>query len=148
VPYSTLHAEVGRLTDAGCCDAFAKAFRDAVREGIIQATELPSLFTLPKVFYRQGRQGTYQRSTQDMVFEHTPAYEDWFANINRELAGRRRYNDLKPILMTIQASLVDFEHLAGATGQPPLPTSDQGQTRRTSGTRPVSVQKPAPNKKK
>ncbi|GHF58718.1 hypothetical protein HNQ07_004080 [Deinococcus metalli] len=148
MPYSTLSAEVGRLTEAGRSDAFAKAFRDAVRDGIIQATELPSRFTLPKIFYRQGRQGTYERSTQDMVFEHTPEYEDWFANIDRELAGLRRYNDLKPILAIIQESLVDFEHLASATGQPPLPTYEQGETRSRSRTRAASVQKTPPKKKK
>ena len=48
-----------------------KLFKAAVREGKIEAMDLPERFTMPKVYVRRGAEGSYQRDTRDMLYDAT-----------------------------------------------------------------------------
>ncbi|GGK35987.1 hypothetical protein GCM10008955_32440 [Deinococcus malanensis] len=113
--YAKLSDQVKKLTNPQRSDAFVKQFRNAVREGEIEAADLPGRFTLPKEFTRRGQEGTYSRDVKDMVFEVTPEFEEWFDNVNAELATNRRGAKVRPTLENIEAGLVDFRALAAAT---------------------------------
>ncbi|CAM3427615.1 hypothetical protein DEDE109153_16530 [Deinococcus deserti] len=123
----TLSEQVQKLTNPQRSDAFVKAFRTAVREGIIEAAELPQRFTLPKEFSRRGQEGTYNRDVKDMAFEVTPEFEEWFERTNMELATNRRGAKVKPTLENIEAGLIDFKALAAATREKMEASFSKGQ---------------------
>ncbi|MFC4638455.1 hypothetical protein [Deinococcus hohokamensis] len=128
MPYAKLSEQIQKLANPQRSDAFVKQFRNAVREGDIEAADLPSRFTLPKQFSRRGQNETYQRDVKDMVFEVTPAFEKWFESINSELATNRRGAKVKPTLENIEAGLIDFKELAAATRQKMEASYAKGQT--------------------
>ena len=76
--YEKLSAQVENLTNPQRSDAFFKQFREAVREGKIEAADLPERFELPKEYRRRGADETYTRTVKDMVVNVTPAYQKWF----------------------------------------------------------------------
>lgn len=128
MPYATLSEQVKKLANAQRSDAFVKAFRAAVRDGEIEAADLPARFTLPKEYQRRGEKETYSRAVKDMVFEVTPAYDTWFADMNTQLATARRGGTIKPTYENIEAGLVDFKALAAATRQKMEASYSKGQT--------------------
>ena len=92
-----------------------KAFRDAVREGDIDAAFLPEPFTLPKRFSVLGSDEVRSKDVKDMLFDLTPEVEAWFENINRELSAGRRGARVKPTADNLQAGQVDSKALAEET---------------------------------
>ncbi|MBZ9750731.1 hypothetical protein K7W42_07640 [Deinococcus sp. HMF7604] len=115
MPYIKLSEQIEKLTNAQRSDAFIKQFRDAVREGKIDAADLPSRFELPKQFSRRGSDETYSKTVRDMVFDHTPEFDAWFDETNQGLNTGRRGSKPKATLENIEAGLVDFKELAAAT---------------------------------
>ena len=127
MPYARLSEHVLKLSNPQRSDAFVKAFRTAVREGVIEAAELPQRFTLPKEFSRRGQEGTYNRDVKDMAFEVTPEFDEWFERTNLELASNRRGAKVKPSMENIEAGLIDFRALAAATREKMEASFSKGQ---------------------
>lgn len=125
--YKKLSEQIQELSNPQRSDAFVKQFREAVREGQFDATYLPERFTLPKEFSRRGGEGRYQRDTRDMLFEVTPAFEQWFEQTNKELAVSRRTGTVKPTAENIEAGLVDFKALAAETRRKLQASYEKGQ---------------------
>ncbi|GHF44236.1 hypothetical protein HNQ07_001878 [Deinococcus metalli] len=146
--YVTLSTEIKKLVNAQRSDTFVKELRAAVRDGTVEAADLPARFTLPKEFSRRGEEDTYRRDVRDMIIEVTPAYEAWFADMNKELAVSRRGGTVKPTLENIEAGLVDFKALAEATRQKMQSSFTKGQTLGKSRKGSASTRKPAPRKGK
>ena len=117
--YKKLSDAVAEMTNPQRSDTFIKEFKNAVREGKFDAAYLSTeRFELPKQFNRRGERGegkTYSHSTRQMIFEVTPAYEQWFEEKNRELAATRRGGTIKPTLENIEAGLIDFRSMAEQT---------------------------------
>ena len=152
MPYARLSEQVQKLSNPQRSDAFVKAFRTAVREGVIEAADLPQRFTLPKEFSRRGQEGTYNRDVKDMAFEVTAEFEEWFERTNVELATNRRGAKVKPTLENIEAGLVDFKALAAATREKMEASFTKGQKlgssrKKATSTKSASVsRKPAASK--
>lgn len=127
--YKKLSEQLQELDNPQRSDAFVKAFREAVREGKIEATYLPERFTLPKQFSRRGAEGTYQRDSREMLFEVTPAFEKWFDQTNAELTAtaRSRGGQPKATAENIEAGLVDFKALAEETRKKMQASFEKGQ---------------------
>ncbi len=127
--YRKLSEQVQLLTNPQRSDTFVKDFKNAVREGEFEAAYLSNeRFQLPKAFTRRGSDATYNRSMREMIFEVTPAFENWFEEKNRELAASRRGGSIKPTIETIEAGLVDFSELAKATRQKMQASYNKGQS--------------------
>ncbi|GHF58507.1 hypothetical protein GCM10017781_38490 [Deinococcus metalli] len=126
--YTTLSEQVRKLANAQRSDAFVKEFRAAVRDGTFDAADLPQRFTLPKAFTRRGQDDTYSRDVRDMVFEATPAFDEWFADMNTQLTPARRGGTIKPTYENIEAGLVDFKALAASTREKMQASYTKGQT--------------------
>ena len=148
MPYTTLSDQVKKLVNAQRSDAFVKEFRTAVREGKIEAADLPTRFTLPKAFTHRGQGETYTRQVKDMVFEMTPAFDTWFADMNTQLATSRRGGTIKPTYENIEAGLVDFKALAASTRQKMEASFTKGQTLGKARKGVAPVKKAAAKKKK
>jgi hypothetical protein len=88
---------------------------------------LPNCFTLPKTFGRRGTDEAHQRDVKDIVFEISPAYNAWLADIKKELASSRRGGTIKPTLENIEVGLVDFKELAATTRQKMQASFSKGQ---------------------
>lgn len=128
MPYAKISDYTDKLTNPQRSDQFLKAFKDAVREGQFDATYLGNTrFTLPKRYTRRGSEDTYSRSAREMVFEATPAFEEWFTEQNRELTPTRRGSVIKASLETIEAGLVDFSALAKETRKKMQASHKKGQ---------------------
>ncbi|MFC4454194.1 hypothetical protein [Deinococcus sonorensis] len=143
MPYAKLSEYVERLTNPQRSDTFVKQLRNAVREGDIDAADLPERFELPKEFKRRGSEDSYRKTARDMVIEVTPAVEEWFANVNREMASGRRGAAPKPTLENIQAGVVDFKALAEETRRKMGASFDKGQAL---GKSRAKQSKPAPKR--
>lgn len=129
MPYTTLSEQIKRLSNPQRSDVFVKRLRDAVREGELEAAELPQRFTLPKTYRRRGSDETATRDVREMVFEPTPEFEAWFARVDEELsAGRERRARVKPTLENIEAGAVDFRALAEETRRKLNASFEKGQT--------------------
>ncbi|WP_221091498.1 hypothetical protein [Deinococcus aquaedulcis] len=115
MPYIKLSEQVAKLANPQRSDAFIKHFREAVRQGQIDAADLPSRFELPKQFTRRGSNETYSKTVRDMVFDHSPEFDAWFEETNKSLSTSRRGGAIKPTPENIEAGLVDFKELAAAT---------------------------------
>ena len=127
--YSTLSDQVKKLTNPQRSDAFFRQFRDAVREGKIEAADLPGRFTLPKEYRRRGAEGTYTRDVKNMVVNVTPAYEKWFAGVDEELNTRvRRTAAPKASLETVESGEVDFAAMVEETRRKLQGSYTKGQT--------------------
>ncbi|MBZ9752232.1 hypothetical protein K7W42_15360 [Deinococcus sp. HMF7604] len=128
MPYIKLSEQIEKLTNAQRSDAFIKQFCDAVREGKIDAVDLPSRFELPKQFSRRGSDETYSKTVRDIVFDHTPEFNAWFDETNKGLTGGRKGSKPKATLENIEAGLVDFKELAAATRAKIEASYSKGQT--------------------
>jgi hypothetical protein len=127
MPYSKLSDQVRKLTNPQRSDTFVKTFRDAVRDGQFEATDIKSRFELPKQFSKRGSDQPYTRTRRDMIFKTSSAFETWFEEINRQLATARAGGVLKPTLENIEAGLVDFKTLAAETRRKMQGSFDKGQ---------------------
>ncbi|MBB5235964.1 MULTISPECIES: hypothetical protein [Deinococcus] len=126
--YKKLSEQMQELSNPQRSDAFVRQFRDAVREGKIDAMYLPERFTMPKEFRRRGAEGSYQRDARDMLFEVTPDAEQWFEQTNTDLAApSRRSGTPKPTAENIEAGLVDFRALAEETRRKMQASYEKGQ---------------------
>ncbi len=144
MPYITLSEQIKKLHNPQRSDAFVKQLRTAVRQGDIEAMELPSRFELPKAFTRRSGGETYRRSVKDMVIDSTAKFEAWFDNTNRELSTARTGGRLKVSLETVEAGLVDFKALAAETRRKMGNSFSKGQALGKS--RGAKKPKPAPKK--
>lgn len=114
--YIKLSEQLQHLTNPQRSDTFVKQFREAVRIGTFDAIRLPERFTLAKQFKRHGMEGKYQRDTQEMLFELTPAFQAWFEDTNRKLTPARAGGRIKqPTVEAIEAGVFDFKALAAET---------------------------------
>lgn len=129
MPYSTLSDQVKQLKNPQRSDAFSRQFRDAVREGKIEAADLPERFTLPKEYRRRGAEGTYTRDVKNMVVNVTPAYEKWFAGVDEALNTRmRRTAAPKASLEAVASGEMDFAAMVEETRRKLQGRYAQGQT--------------------
>lgn len=129
MPYKRLSEQLQDLKNPQRSDAFVRQFREAVREGKIEATYLPERFTMPKEFRRRGEEGSYQRDAREMLFDLTPDFEKWFTQTNEDLAAAvpRRGGVPKPTAENIEAGVVDFKALAEETRRKMQSSFEKGQ---------------------
>ena len=125
--YVKLSDQVSKLTNPQRSDTFVKAFRNAVREGQFEATDIKARFELPKQFSKRGSDQPYTRTRRDMIFETSPEFGTWFEEINRQLASSRAGGILKPTIENIEAGLVDFRALAAETRRKMQGSFNKGQ---------------------
>lgn len=126
--YAKLSEQVSNLTNPQRSDIFVRRFRDAVREGDIEAADLPSRFDLPKEYKRRGAEGSYSRSVREMVVNVTPAYTKWFDSINEELnTNTRRAAAPKASLEAVEAGDVDFAAMVEETRRKLAASYEKGQ---------------------
>ncbi len=62
-----------------------------------------------------------------MIFDHTPAFDEWFEEANRELAAARRGGTVKTSLAAVESGLVDFKNLVPQTRQKMQTSYEKGQ---------------------
>jgi len=125
--YKKLSEQVMELSNPQRSDTFVKLFQEAVRSGKIDGAYLPERFTMPKQFTRRGSTDTYQKDTRDMIFDHTPDFEAWFEETNRELAAARRGGSIKPSMEAIESGLVDFQTMVEETRRKMQASFEKGQ---------------------
>lgn len=130
MPYARLSEQVQKLTNPQRSDAFVKQFRNAVREGEIEATDLPERFTLPKEFKKRGSDETSRKDMKDMLFDVTPAFDEWFEGVDQELAAAPTRGSAKPKVTAenIESGAVDFKALAEETRRKMQASFEKGQT--------------------
>ena len=129
MPYEKLSAQMENLTNPQRSDAFYKQFRDAVREGAVEAADLPERFELPKEYRRRGADETYTRTVKDMVVNVTPAYKKWFDGVNETLSTpTRRTGAPKISLEAVEAGEVDFTAMMEETRRKLQASFEKGQT--------------------
>ncbi|MHA0042701.1 hypothetical protein [Deinococcus sp. PEB2-63] len=127
MPYKKLSEQVMELSNPQRSDTFVKQFQEAVRAGKIDGAYLPERFTMPKQFTRRGSTDTYQKDTREMIFDHTPDFEAWFEETNRELAAARRGGNIKPSMEAIESGLVDFQTMVEETRRKMQASFEKGQ---------------------
>ncbi|WP_043805036.1 hypothetical protein [Deinococcus gobiensis] len=126
--YEKLSAQMDNLTNPQRSDAFYKQFRDAVRQGEIEAADLPARFELPKEYRRRGAEGSYTRTVKDMVVNVTPAYKKWFDSVNETLATTtRRAATPKASLEAVESGAVDFAAMVEETRRKMAASYSKGQ---------------------
>lgn len=125
--YKKLSEQVRELSNPQRSDAFVKRFRDAVREGEIDAMNLQERFTMPKLYSRRGAEGTYQREAKDMLFEATPSFESWFEEVDKELNTSRRSARPKPSLEAVESGAIDFSEAVAETRRKMQASFEKGQ---------------------
>lgn len=125
--YIKLSEQVQKLSNPQRSDAFVKLFQEAVRSGKVDGAYLPERFTMPKQFTRRGSDDTYQKDTREMIFDHTPEFDEWFDETNRALAATRRGSTIKPSVEAIESGLVDFKDLVAQTRQKMQTSYEKGQ---------------------
>ncbi|WP_155298752.1 hypothetical protein [Deinococcus kurensis] len=125
--YKKLSEQVMELSNPQRSDTFVKLFQEAVRSGKIEGAYLPERFTMPKQFTRRGSTDTYQRDTREMIFDHTPDFDAWFEETNRELAAARRGGNIKPSLEAVESGLVDFQSMVEETRRKMQASFEKGQ---------------------
>ncbi len=127
MPFKRLSEQVKELSNPQRSDTFVKAFRNAVRDGRIEAAYIQERFTLPKSFTTRGGSDTYSKDSRDMIFDVTPEFEAWFQDLNKSLAVSRRGGKIKPTVENIEKGLVDFRALAEETRRKMAASFDKGQ---------------------
>ncbi len=125
--YKKLSEQVMELSNPQRSDTFVKLFQEAVRSGKIDGAYLPERFTMPKQFTRRGSTDTYQRDTREMIFDHTPDFDTWFEETNRELAAARRGGNIKPSMEAVESGLVDFQTMVEETRRKMQASFEKGQ---------------------
>lgn len=128
MPYTTLSEQIRRLANPQRSDAVVKPFRAAVRDGELEAADLPSRFTLPKQFRQRGSDETRSRDVWDMVMEQTPEVDAWFTRVNEEVANTRgRTPKVQITVENIEAGAVNFKALAEETRRKMQASFEKGQ---------------------
>lgn len=125
--YKKLSEQLQELSNPQRSDSLVRAFREAVRTGEIEATELPERFTMPKEFKRRGAEGTYQREAREMLFEVTPKVEKWFEDKNQEFVVAPRRGRVRASVEAIEAGELDFKALAEETRRRMQASFEKGQ---------------------
>ncbi len=125
--FKKLSEQVRELSNPQRSDTFVKAFRNAVRDGKIEAAYIQERFTLPKSFTTRGSDGTYSKDSRDMIFDATPEFEEWFQDINKDLAVSRRGGKIKATVENIEKGPVDFHALAEETRRKMHASYSKGQ---------------------
>lgn len=128
MPYKKLSEQMQELSNPQRSDAFLKRFKDAVREGEIDAMDLRERFTLPKQYARRGKEETYFRDTRDMLFDDTAAFRKWFEQTDKELAAVRRQARPKPSLEAVESGDVDFKAMVEETRRKMQASYEKGRT--------------------
>lgn len=123
-----LSEQVEKLSNPQRSDAFVKQFRTAVRNGDFDAAYIAGRFTMPKQYARRGSDERYAKDSKDMVFEVTPEFQEWFDNINQELAGSRRNAKVKASLEAFESGSLDFKQAAEETRQKMDASYKKGQS--------------------
>ena len=116
--YRKLSEVVMELANPQQSERFVNMFRNAVREGAIDAIELKERFTLPKQYQRRGAEGSYARQKRDMVFEVTPKSDRWIKQATEDLGKvntRGARTKVVPSLETVESGEVDFRALVEET---------------------------------
>ncbi len=129
MPYARLSEQVQKLSNPQRSDAFVKQFRNAVRDGAFDAADLPERFTLPKEFRKRGSDETSRKDVKDMVFDVTPAFDEWFESVDQELAAAPTRGSAKPkvTLENVESGAVDFRALAEETRRKMQASFEKGQ---------------------
>lgn len=105
-----------------------KQFRAAVRDGELEAADLPSRFTLPMQFRTWGSDETRSWEMRDMVIKQTPELEAWSTRANEELANTQgRTPKVQVTVENIEAGAVDFKALAEETRRKMQASFEKGQ---------------------
>ncbi|MDR6221349.1 hypothetical protein [Deinococcus soli (ex Cha et al. 2016)] len=125
--YKKLSEQVMELSNPQRSDTFVKLFQEAVRSGKIDGAYLPERFTMPKQFTRRGSTDTYRRDTREMIFDHTPDFDAWFEETNRDLAAARRGGNIKPSMEAVESGLVDFQTMVEETRRKMQASFEKGQ---------------------
>lgn len=125
--YRRLSEQVDRLTNPQKSDAFVKQFRNAVRDGIFDATDAPGRFELPKRYSRRGGDQTYTRNSREMILAVTPEFEAWFAAVDAELARQGRRNHPVPTAEAFESGELDFTAAVGETRRKMQARFEKGQ---------------------
>ncbi|RJF74629.1 hypothetical protein D3875_03550 [Deinococcus cavernae] len=126
--YRKLSELAGELENPQQSEKFVQLFKAAVRDGKIDAMDVPERFTLPKVYTRRGAEGTYQRDQRDMVFEVTPQTEAWFKDTNEALSKAvQRPRRVKLSLEAVESGAVDFKAAAEETRRKMQAKFEKGQ---------------------
>ena len=146
--YKQLSEQVQQLNNPQRSDTFVKAFRSAVRDGRIEAAYIQERFTLPKSYTTRGSEDTYSKDSRDMIFDVTPEFEEWFRDLNKELAVSRRGGKIRATVENIEAGLVDFKALAEETRRKMHNSFSKGQQLGASRKKPAakSATKAAPRR--
>lgn len=114
--YRKLSELINELENPQQSEVFVRLFRSAVREGKVDAFDLPERFTLPKLYRKRGGEGTSQRQVKDMLFEDTPTFKKWFTETTTALAKKRLHRPkVKPSLEAVESGALDFKALAAET---------------------------------
>lgn len=116
--YKKLSEVVMELGQPQQSDKFVKQFRDAVRDGQIDALELKERFTMPKQYQRRGQEGSYTRDARDMIFLETPASSKWIEQASAALSQvtpRGGRSKVKPSIEALEAGDLDFKELVEQT---------------------------------
>lgn len=128
MPYTTLSEQIEKLSNPQRSDAFVKQLRDAVRQGEVEAAQVPGRFTLPKTYRKRGSDETGTREAREMVIDLTPEYQAWFERVNADLAANpRRSAKVRPTVEAIEAGDVDFKALAAETRRKMQASFEKGQ---------------------
>lgn len=110
--YRKLSELVAELDNPQQSETFVKLFRAAVRDGKLDAMDLPERFTMPKVYARRGTSGTYQRDTRDMLYDASAKAEAWFESTKELMAKDKastRKRRVKPSLEAVESGAIDFQ---------------------------------------
>lgn len=116
--YKKLSEVVMELEQPQQSDKFVKMFRDAVRDGEIDALDLKERFTMPKQYQRRGQEGSYTRDTRDMIFLETDKSSKWIEQASAALSQvmpRGGRGKVKPSIEALEAGELDFKELVEQT---------------------------------
>lgn len=128
--YKKLSEVVMELQHPQQSDKFVKMFRDAVREGEIDAMDLTERFSLPKQYQRRGKKETYNRQMRDMLFLETAKSKKWIDSASESLAQiatRGGRTKVKPSLESVESGAIDFAAMVEKTRSSLQAKHDRGQ---------------------
>lgn len=126
--YKRLSEQVQELSNPQRSDAFIKRFKEAVRDGQIDAMNLRERFTVPKQYSRRNSQETYTRDARDMLFEENAAFGKWFAAVDKELAVSRRNARPKVTVEAVESGDIDFKDMVAETRRKMQASFEKGRT--------------------
>ncbi len=109
--YRKLSELVSELNNPQQSDTFIKLFKAAVREGKVDAMELPERFTMPKVYNRRGAEGSYQRNAREMLYDDNAKAEAWIQATVETLSKAKtpRTHKVKISIENVENGEIDFQ---------------------------------------